>query len=131
MKSTLPALLLLLSLKAFAQTGQTSPSLPVARQVVSTAKTFGYVNGIRLDSIDARYAEFSKRSFSNSLNFDFGQSGDRKKMVITDNEGKILSFDNITISMLLNFFDFNSWELIHIIYSKATGVGSTFILKRK
>ncbi len=131
MKLILP-ILLLSSICSFAQTKESfSLSLEGNKQVVNTAKTFGYIDGVRLDSVDAMYAEFSRRLFRSGLIFEYGQSEEnRKKMLITDRDGKQLVFVPDNISMLLNFFDFNGWELAHVYNSKEGGV-DTFILKRK
>lgn len=131
MKLALPTVLFF-SISSFAQTAQTSYTSPItSRQVVNIAKTFGYVDGVRLDSIDARYAEFNWRLLQSGLTFDYGQSGaKRRKMVITDKDGRLLVFEPNNITMILNFFYFNGWELAHV-YNATTGGVDTFILKRK
>ena len=131
MRFILPALLFI-SFSAFSQKSQNSlASSSGEKQVVTSAKTYGYVGDIRLDSIDAVYAEFRWRSFRNTLTFDYGQSEEKQnKMTITDMEGRQLDFELATIAMVLNFFSFNGWELAHFYNATAGGV-DTFILKRK
>ncbi len=126
------SVLILFSVSSFAQKKEsTALILDGNKQVVKTAKTYGYIDGVRMDSIDARYAEFSHRLLRSGLIFAYGQSEEnRKKMLITDRDGKHLAFVPDNISMLLNFFDFNGWELAHVYNSKEGGV-DTFILKRK
>ena len=129
MKALLPAFLFFW----FPMFGQTVPITQEDQAdftVVMNAKTYGYVNGIRLDSIDAAYGEFSRYS-GEGLYFDYGQKrGKRKEMMITDNKGKRLVFIPYTNIIFLNFFYFNGWQP-----DKALGMGDgsvvSFILRKK
>jgi hypothetical protein len=58
--------------------------------VVINPHTYGYVNGIRLDSIDAEYGQVITRM--QTIAFDYGQSGGRKKLTVTDDKGTALHF---------------------------------------
>lgn len=127
MKLLLPALFFFW-FPTFAQTAENTSEDPVDFTVVINPKTYGYVNGIRLDSIDAVYGEFSRHS-GDELCFDYGQKrNNRKEMIITDKKGKRLTFIPYTNSIFLNFFYFNGWQL-----DKVTSVsdGSSFILKKQ
>jgi len=70
MKRFLCICFILPSLFAFSQT-QDRNTLAVI-----TPKTFGYVNGMRLDSIDAAYGQIETRW--ETIAFDYGQLGEKK-----------------------------------------------------
>jgi hypothetical protein len=126
MKLLLPAFLFF-SFPTFAQYIQEDL---VDYTIVVNPKTYGYVKGIRLDSIDAVYGEFSRYG-GEGLYFDYGQKWDkRKEMVITDKEGKRLVFGPYTNPLFLNFFYFNGWQLDKALSVSEGSVGS-FILKKK
>lgn len=129
MKSLLP-ILLFFSFPAFAQTSQSTQEDLSDFTLVVSPKTYGYVNGIRLDSLDAIYGEFSRYS-GESLYFDYGQKREkRKEMIITDKKGKRLVFVPYTNSIFLNFFYFNSWQLDKALDVSEGSVGS-FIMKKR
>jgi hypothetical protein len=65
-------------------------------------KTYGYINGVRLDSIDAAYAQFGKKMESEF--FDYGQDGKRKDMVITDKKGLPLILPDLIIIFSRSIF---------------------------
>jgi hypothetical protein len=67
-KSLLPVFLVFYS-PSFAQTGQNVQEDLSDITVVMSPKNYGYINGVRLDSIDAVYGEFS-RYRGESLYFD-------------------------------------------------------------
>jgi len=96
------------SLFAFSQSQERSAL------AVINPKTHGYVNGIRLDSIDA----------------DYGQLGGRKKLTVTDNNGSALIFARTSLTFLLNFFYFNGWELAHS-YHDYSEKSEVFIFKKR
>ena len=104
MKRFLSFCFLLPSLFAFSQSQQKTTL------AVITPKTFGYVNGIRLDSIDAEYGQIETRW--ETIAFDYGQLGGKKKMTVTDDKGAALTFARTSLTFLLNFFYFNGWELL-------------------
>lgn len=85
MKKLLFLCLILQSLFAFSQSPEGS------QLAVINFKTYGDVDGIRLDSLDAQYAQFYTWR-GESVTFDYGQSGSRKKMAVTDNKGVPLIF---------------------------------------
>jgi hypothetical protein len=127
MKLVLPALMFFW-LPTFAQTSQNTQEDAADFTVVMNPKTYGYVNGVRLDSLDAVYGEFSRYSVGR-IYFDFGQVWNkRKEMTVTDKNGKPLVFLTSTNSIFLNFFYFNGWQL-----DKAISVtdGSSLILKKR
>jgi hypothetical protein len=127
MKLVLPAFLFFW-LPTFAQTSQNTQEDAADFTVVMNPKTYGYVNGVRLDSLDAVYGEFSRYSVGR-IYFDFGQVWNkRKEMTVTDKNGKPLVFLTSTNSIFLNFFYFNGWQL-----DKAISVtdGSSLILKKR
>ncbi len=95
---------------------------------VITPKTFGYVNGIRLDSIDAAYGQIETRW--ETIAFDYGQLGGRNKMTVADDKGAALTFARTSLTFLLNFFYFNGWELSQS-YHDSSGKSEVFILKKR
>ncbi|MEO9147382.1 MAG: hypothetical protein ABI237_17670 [Ginsengibacter sp.] len=83
----------------------------VGATYVKDFKTYGYINGIRLDSINSGYPSFGKRG--QSLFFDYGQGASFKEMLITDKSGLLLIFPTDRRRVLwLNFFYFNGWEYV-------------------
>jgi len=78
---------------------------------LKTYKTYGYINGVRLDSVDAAYAQFGKKMESEF--FDYGQDGKRKNMVITDKNGSPLIFPRFDYFIFkINFFSYNGWDVV-------------------
>ncbi len=129
MKLILPALLFF-CFPAFSQTTQNAPENSADFTVVTDPKTYGYINGIRLDSLEAVYAEFS-RYRGEGLYFDYGQKrGKRKDMAITDQKGKLLVFVPYTTAAFLNFFYFNGWQLDKAL-SASDGSVSPYIMMKK
>ena len=127
MKLFLP-LALLLSLSTAAQENETSE--PGKEQTVTSPKTYGYVGGTRLDSIDADYGQLMLGSLI-GLQFDYGQPrSKRKELVLTDKEGRKLVFESGTMVTLLNFFSFNGWELAQP-YNGTTASADSYLLKKK
>ena len=105
MKKLLLIGLILQSSLAFSQAAGTEATY------LKTYKTYGYINGIRLDSIDAGYAKFGRKS--ESVYFDYGQNVKAKDMVITDEKGLPLIFPNFNYYIFkINFFYFNGWEVV-------------------
>lgn len=120
----------LISIQSFGQRVQQNVNKEEFQTIVTTAETFGYINGIRLDSIDAAYAEFSPYK-TDRLVFDYGQKRKKiKELVITDKEGIPLCFLPNVNAMYFNFFHFNGW-LLDKAMSRSDGSVGTFILKRK
>ena len=122
MKKFLFFCFILPSLFAFSQTADRNTL------AVITPKTFGYVNGTRLDSIDAAYGQIETRW--ETIAFDYGQLGGRKKMTVTDDKGAALTFGRTSLTFVLNFFYFNGWELSHS-YHDSTEKSEVFILKKR
>lgn len=110
------------SLFAFSQTAERS------QLAVINPKTYGYVNGMRLDSIDAQYGQIETRL--ETIAFDYGQLGGRKKMTVTDAKGDALIFTRTSMPFLLNFFYFNGWQLADT-YHDSSEKFEVFILKKK
>lgn len=91
-------------------TTDTSEMLPV----VLDYKTHGYVNGIRLDSIETQYAEFTWKG-GDGVSFHYGQISPKRKDLFVKNERNVpLVFLNRDRVFLLNFFYYNGWELFNI-----------------
>ena len=105
------------SLPAFSQQNATSA-------VVTNPKTFAFVDGQRLDSLDAEYATFEWGA--ERLFFNYGQSATRKKTTVTNEKGEPFMFARQTIPFTLNFLYFNGWEPSRIYFDK-----QTFILKKR
>lgn len=126
MKLFLPAFLFF-SFTAFAQNVQ---HLEADVTVVFSPKVYGYVDGIRLDSIDAVYGEFNRHE-GQELYFDYGQKRENKrKLAITDRNGKPLVFIPFTNSLFLNFFNYNGWRLEKVL-STSADPASSFIMMKK
>lgn len=71
---------------------------------------YGYVNGIRLDSINAKYGEFFMWTPGN-YQFDYGQERNkRNEMTIKVKTGGNLIFEQRSLAAILNFMNFNGWE---------------------
>ena len=78
---------------------------------LKTFKVHGYVDGIRLDSIDAGYAKMGRTG--QSVFFEYGQNEKRKDMIITDKEGLPLIFPGFSYYLFkLNFFHYNGWDVV-------------------
>ena len=109
------------SLLSFSQTNSASPA-------ITDPQTFGYVDGIRIDSIGAEYATFEWGA--ERLFFDYGQSGTRKKTTVTDKKGAPLMFAKHSISFTLNFLYFNGWELNQVYYNQTDKTDMLIMKKR-
>lgn len=111
MKSIILSFCLLSGLTLFAQ--KETP-LPNTNQ-------YGYVNGIRLDSIQATYAQADitagMRMVAGNLirrfTFEYGQKAKNESEArITDKAGNVFTFYNTAEA--LNFFDYNGWQMVII-----------------
>lgn len=107
---------------------------------------FGYLNGFRLDSINAHYAvayfesEISKQSidYENSniyvsspkLCFTFQMENNKKKTFVRDSKGNTVSFRG-NMAAALNFLYFNDWDLANIVYEDSSMHSYYFLLKRR
>lgn len=97
-------------------------------QDVTSLIEHAYVNGIRIDSIHAKYAQ-ALANFTQdfSVRFQYGQGTSKKEELITTIDGNAVKFHSA--ADLLNFLDRNGWDLVPV------GVGGpasiTFILKKK
>jgi hypothetical protein len=129
MKAFLPVLLFF-SIPSFGQSPPNESDQATDFTVVLDSKTWGYVNGIRLDSIDATYAEF-RRHVGDGLYFDYGQKRNkRKELMLTDKNGKRLVFVPFTNSFFLNFFYANGWQMDKAL-TNSDGTADSFILVKK
>ncbi len=77
---------------------------------IKDSKTYGYVNGVRLDSIDMEYVNVGDPGGTSI--FDYGQGGRVKSMLITDKKGLVFSFPRNNYVLKLNFLYYNGWELV-------------------
>lgn len=82
---------------------------------VTDAHTFGYVDGIRMDSLNAEYAQFEWRF--EKLLFNYGESSSRKRTTVTDEKGNPFVFGRQSISFTLNFLYFNGWQFAQPYYN--------------
>ena len=74
-------------------------------------ETYGYVDGVRLDSLPSRYIHVSV--FGGTIHVDYGQHASLREQRVNDKEGKKITFDRFAtygLGALLNFFDYNGWE---------------------
>ena len=120
MKQILLLLFVLLSLLSFSQTGEYAV---YSKPAAATVKTHGYIKGVRLDSIDAKYGEVAlttsfsvEGTYSYGFEFRYGQQWNKSnELKVTDNKGSSLEFEKNSIALALNFFDYNGWELVKIL----------------
>ena len=99
--------------------------------VITGFKTYGYINGVRLDSVDAQYATIGWRGGSQAT-FDFGHFRDGKKeLTVTDSKRMPLEFANTSIAFALNFFYFNGWQLAFTHYTHVEKENTLILQKRK
>ena len=107
-----------------------SQSNTVAQLTTVNFNTYGYIDGKRLDSINAEYGQFGWHD--NSIIFNYGQLSDNwKRMRITDSNGVPLMFANTNKMFVLNFFYFNGWQLDHVFTNDLVDKYSNFILKKR
>ena len=113
----------------------------------SSFEIHGYVNGIRLDSIKASYAEVYYKSWildtpvsdmqypnlPNSspmaLCFSYKKVKDNEQLAVKDSKGNYISLKG-DYAELLNFFHFNGWELFKMVYTDYK-TGSYYSLLKK
>jgi hypothetical protein len=101
----------------------TSGRLPA----VFNYKTHGYINGIRLDSINAQYGEFGWKGID-GISFYYGQNVARSKDLFVKNSQNVpFIFPNRDRAFLLNFFYYNGWELASTTNPQSDG---RFVLKK-
>jgi hypothetical protein len=75
---------------------------------------YGYIDGIRLDSITSEYAEVNTQS--NFILFDYGQEWvSRNNYRVTDAKGYFMRFSHNTIGTLLNFMNYNGWQFVNSV----------------
>ncbi len=138
MKMLLTILLFFISIASFAQTADTEKQ---------SFEIHGYVNGIRLDSIKAFYAEVYYKSWlldtpptdyqypnlSNStptvICFSYKKVKNNEEMAVKDSQGNYISLKG-DYSELLNFFRFNGWDLFKMVYNDFK-TGSYYSLMKK
>lgn len=90
-------------------------------------KTHGYVDGVRLDSVNAQYAEFGWKG-TDGISFYYGQNYTKRKDLFVKNSlNAPFIFINRDRAFLLNFFYFNGWELANTTNPQVDG---TFLLKK-
>lgn len=118
---------IVLFLVCFRATFAFSQNYESPQPAITGYNIYGYINGIRLDSLPATYATFGWRG--ESFTFDYGQEASKKKeTMIADDKGRPLIIGNYNLPFAFNFFYYNGWEL-----DKAYSVsnGSDFILKKR
>ncbi|HVZ97237.1 MAG TPA: hypothetical protein VG847_10205 [Chitinophagaceae bacterium] len=92
---------------------------------IDSFNVHGYVNGIRLDSIHAEYAQCTSVALGNKEYFEYGRPGQRK--LVSNGSGHALKFNNkANDAFVLNFFYFNGWE-----FAGYLGNGEIVLRKRK
>ena len=110
MKRILMPLLLLFILHCFSQDYTKTENETSLSTNDAAFRVYGYINGRRLDSVEASYAVFNWYG-TNQVMFDCGQQATKNKDYrITDYNGKPLTFHYPTWTFLLNFFHYNHWE---------------------
>ena len=121
MKNILILYFLWQSVPAFSQLSPTPPA-------VTNAQTYGYVDGIRIDSLNAEYATFEWGA--ERLFFNYGQSASRKRTTVTNEKGEPMAFPRQSISFTLNFLYFNGWELTQAYFNQSDKM-DIFILRKR
>ena len=89
MKTFLSIILSLLVVPAFSQQTTISHRADTSDMppVISKFQTYGYIDGVRLDSIHTQYAEFFTKGID-GIGFNYGQNLQKRKDVfIKDNTG--------------------------------------------
>ncbi len=130
MKACFTLLVVLMGFGAFAQREEdTKDTLSNGNYVtVTITNVDGYINGTRIDLVDAIYARFIVRA-NGEVIFDYGQSSARfRNDVLTNKKGMPLVFLNTRIPFLLNFFHYNHWELAA---TPSTSAQPDWLLKRQ
>src|SRR5215218_10300042 len=130
MKKLLPIFLVLQSSIAISQIENYYPREEVdsTNRIKRSYKLRGFIDGIRLDSLDARYATFF--TFRGALYFDYGQDWIRESStILKDNKGTDLYFNKDTEGFFLNFFEYNGWEFVNS-FSYPNSTKQYFILKK-
>jgi hypothetical protein len=127
MKPLLLGLFFFQSFLAFSQDDEFHPGND-KKTYQSTYKIHGYINNIRLDSVDAIYATIS--AGWGNIYFEFGQPGKIREHKVKDAQGLPLTFENYSDPLLLNFFYYNGWEL-QKIYQPTSTSNATFLLKKR
>jgi hypothetical protein len=129
MKSVLPFVLIAFYFSAFSQQAKVSASTDTfdILPVVLNFHTYGYIDGVRLDSINTQYAEFGLKG-ADGVSFYYGQNfRKRKDIFVKDNRNIPLIFMNRNRAFLLNFFYHNGWEFVNTTNPQNDG---TFVLKK-
>lgn len=107
MKTIITCLFLAVTSMAFCQ------QKPV--HAIKDYASYGYIDGIRLDSLKAAYARIGFRD--RSAFFDYGQGTRPKAMIVTDQHGRRYYYggngnaDSDRI-FWMNFFYHNGWEYV-------------------
>jgi len=128
MKNGIVVFMLVLVCAAHAQDYQAKGVSINIVPVANNYHTYGYIDGKRLDSIDAVYADFSL-STQNRVDFDYGQLVSRvKDYALTDAKGTPMQFPAHSYSFMLNFFYFNGWDFVQAYGDTSS---RTYILKKR
>ncbi len=115
MKLLLILMFLLFVCTLFSQpVGRTAPGRANAASAPMSFNIYGYINGVRLDSLNASYATFNWRSNREMVMFDYGQDKvANTNLILTDLKGIPLVFALRSSSFVLNFFHYNHWEFVN------------------
>lgn len=127
MKTLLLVLTFLSSVSAFSQEDEFHPGNNKTNYP-STYKIHGYINNIRLDSVDAIYATIFTRY--EEIYLEYGQPGKIKEHKVKDAQGHPLTFENNTYPLILNFFYYNGWDL-YKIYNATSSSDASFLMKKR
>lgn len=129
MKYLLLVSILFIAGSSYAQDYMEKAKMPPSTvPAATTFEMYGYIDGKRLDSVEAVYATIDWRP-QDLIRFDYGQQVSKmKQYAITDAKGVPMIFPNNTTAFLLNFFYYNGWELKEM---SAAGGGTTIILRKR
>lgn len=130
MKNFLLAILLFQSIQSNSQDwDEYVPSKDTTKTFLKNFNVVGYVDGIRLDSIKAVYAE--AYFYQNKYYFDYGLQDKRfRGSVVTDIKGKHLVWDRGSIAWMFNFFNYNGWDLVPI-KNPNSDMSPSYLMKKK
>ena len=123
MKNYLTLLLCILPFFGLAQTED-------QKQILKHANQYAFVNNIRIDSIQALYAQLNISDDNiATASLSYGQNKSLPSNTLRNANGELLSFDSI--ASLLNLLDYNGWDPHSALQLSGKSNNIIIIMKRK
>jgi hypothetical protein len=123
MKNYLALLLCLLPFIVFAQSADQN-------QILKHANQYAFVNKVRIDSIQALYAQLNiSDDIIVTASLSYGQNKSLFSNALRNGNGELLSFDSI--AALLNLLDYNGWEPYSGLQLLGKSNNIILVMKRK